>query len=701
MSDTLGMDDYSEEFPGDPVLAEARRRFDRCAEWEAIARTRFIEDIKFAHGDSDNNYQWPNAIRRARDVDQKPSLTLNIVRQHNLQIINDSKQNKSAIRIRATGGPATKESSDCFGDVIRHIEYISNAQEAYATAQEFQVDGGIGYIRLATDWSRDETRPFDQEIYIRRIADPLTVYLDPDIETLDGSDAKFAFVFDTVPRDEFREAYPAYAHIATLQPMSVSVSDGDWLGKYHVRICEYFRKTQREDRHLSFVRPGSGERVFIRASRLPRDILDSVLDDPQTRSRVVFDDVVEWKLIVGEQVIDETEWPGRFIPLIRMVGVETVIDGILDRKGHTRAMKDPQRMFNYNASAQVEFVAQQGKTPWVAPAAAIEELENYWNTANQITHSVLPWNHIDDEGQPIPPPFRAQPPIASQAFTEGMAQAQDQIMQVSGQFQNQMGVAGNERTGEAIARRQGQSDTAVFHFFDNYAGAIRLIGRQLIDLIPKVYDTKRVLRIQAEDGTDLEIEVDPAARAAYLEERNHANEVVRRIFNPAVGQYDVAAGAGPAYGTRREETVKAMTMLLTQSPTLVPIIGDLLLSAMDFKEAQEAAQRMKRMVPPQALGKGTPQAQVELQQQVASLQAALAKAISEVARERLRLVGKDEMRDIDVYDAETKRISALTKALPMDADAMASLVHQLVGDSLATHLASVPQANASTIGSQS
>lgn len=178
MSDTLGMDDYSEEFPGDPVLAEARRRFDRCAEWEAIARTRFIEDIKFAHGDSDNNYQWPNAIRRARDVDQKPSLTLNIVRQHNLQIINDSKQNKSAIRIRATGGPATKESSDCFGDVIRHIEYISNAQDAYATAQEFQVNGGLGYLRLATDWSSNEARPFDQEIFIRRVSDPLSIYLE-------------------------------------------------------------------------------------------------------------------------------------------------------------------------------------------------------------------------------------------------------------------------------------------------------------------------------------------------------------------------------------------------------------------------------------------------------------------------------------------------------------------------------------------
>jgi len=132
--------------------------------------------------------------------------------------------------------------------------------------------------------------------------------------------------------------------------------------------------------------------------------------------RELADEVVEWKLIVGEHGVDETTWPGEFIPLVRVVGTETVIEGRLDRCGHTRGMKDSQRMYNYNASSQVEFVALQGKSPWVAASEAIEEYEAMWNTANIVNHSVLVYNGLDDEGNPIPAPQRTQPPTASPAL---------------------------------------------------------------------------------------------------------------------------------------------------------------------------------------------------------------------------------------------------------------------------------------------
>lgn len=683
---------------GDPIVEEARKRFERVAEWESTFRTRFIEDIKFRHGDSDNGYQWPNAIKRSRDLSSKPCLTINQIRQHNLQISNDAKQNKSSINIRATGGGATKKASDALRVLLQRIEYQSNAQDVYSTACEFQVDGGYGVWRLLTRYADNDS--FDQEIFLQRVPDPLSVYLDCDCVEKDKSDAKWGFAFDDVPRDQFESAYPKWKDMVGKAPLGAGTATDHWFSRDMVRVCEYFRIVTKHDTLVEFT-GSDGQRKTIRKSRMPQNMQDEVIADPQSRTREIEEPECEWYLIVGQEKVDTTVWQGKYVPLVVVLGEEIVINGVMDRKGHTRALKDGQRMFNYNASSQVEFVALQGKTPWIAPIAAIEEIESMWNTANTASHSVLTYRHVDDQGNPIPPPVRQEPPKESTAFQVGMDTAFNQLMMASGQWQNQMGMMGNERTGAAIDKRQHQSETSVFHFQDNYASALRYTGRQILDLIPKIYDTKRLLKAIADDGEELEIQIDPSAKQAYVEQLNAQNETVKRIFNPSIGKYDVESDVGPAYGSRREETVAALTLLLTQAPALTGIVGDLLLNAMQFKEAQEAAARLKRMVPQQALGKGPTQQEQALMAQVQQLKVALTESLNKQAKEQIRLAGKDQMRDIDAYEAETKRFAALEKALMLDDGGLEAVIHQLVGDALETHLKPILDANKDGISEQS
>ncbi len=445
----------------DPVVAEAKKRYERCAEWEATARQRIIEDLKFANGDSENGYQWPAGERRKRDVADRPCLTMNVVRQHNNQIINQAKQNKSQPKILALGNGATEESAKIIRQLIRHVETQSSAQEAaYTVAREFQVDGGIGWWRIVTDYASHDT--FDQEIFIREIWDPLSVYLDPD-EAIkrDCLNARYALIFDsTVPRDKFEEAYPEYIENANIAPLGVSSVGDDWVEQDHVMVCEYFRKVPRHDTLISFVY--EGQRVTVRKSKLPASVAREVMKDDLTKTRPIVVDEVEWYLIAGETVIDETIWPGRFVPLIRCLGRQTINDGRMDRSGHTRQMKSAQHLYNWNASQSVEYGALQGKTPWVASAKAIEEHETMWNTANEVNHSVLIWNDVDDDNpdRQIAPPVRTEPPNFAPLYEKGMETAFNQMMMVSGQWQNQMGMQGNERTGKAIAERQEQSDTS-------------------------------------------------------------------------------------------------------------------------------------------------------------------------------------------------------------------------------------------------
>jgi len=682
--------------PDEKIVKEAMRRFDIVAKVENDCRQRMIEDIKFANGDADNLWQWDTSIRNARGygtVDERPCLTINKTRQHCLQIINDARQNKPSIKIKPVGNEATYEAAQVFEGICRHIEYISNAQAAYDTATGFQVMGGIGYWRITTDYPDYNDQSFDQEIFIRRIKDPLTVYMDPDAKEADKCDAMYGFVFDDMTRERFKEAYPKFKDVGTKSPLDVS---GDWVREDQVRVAEYFRVEEKEDTLVAYTDPMTGERKQQRKSKMGKDLYKVAVDDPDFKERALKDRQVEWYLIAGDKIIDRSIWPGRYIPLVPVIGEETFIQGQLDRKGHTRAMKDPQRIYNYWSSAAVEHVALQSKTPYIGAMEAFTNLETYWDSANTVNHAWLPFNAYDDKGQKLDPPARAEPPVMSQAYIEGLKISSDEIQAVSGQFQANLGMPSNERSGRAIEERQRQGDNATYHFIDNLAIAIRNTGKQLIDLIPKIYDTERVIKIMAEDGVEHEVTVDPKAQQAYLEKQKENAETVHSIFNPQVGRYDVEADIGPAYATRRQEAFNALKQIMAADPDLMKVAGDLLFRAADFPMSEELAQRLKRIVPPQALGEGPSPDLVQATAEIQNLQGLLAKALKEVGDHQVKNKAELEQKQIDWYKAVTDRAKLLlgTITTPAERDAMAHAMfmqeHATAMEAIkATHAASL------------
>jgi len=655
--------------PDERIVREAMRRFNICATVENDCRLRFIEDVKFANGDADNLYQWDETTRNARGygtLDERPCLTINKIRQHNLNIINDAKQNKPSVKVKPVGNGATYDAAQVFEGIVRHIEYISNAQVAYDTATSFQVQGGIGWLRLVTDYPDYTDQSFDQDIFIRRVKDPLTVYLDPDIKEADGSDARFGFVFDDMSREVFEDVYPRHKDLATKSPLDVS---GDWLRDDQVRVAEYYRVVESDDKLISYIDPQTGQRQSIAKSKMEDELFKSTIDDPQTKTRNIIDRKVEWYLVAGDRIIERSTWAGRYIPLIRVIGEETNINGQLDRKGHTRAMKDPQRLANYWYSAATEHVALQSKTPYIGPMEAFSNLETYWDSANTINHAWLPFNAYDDKGQKLEAPQRQPPPIMAQAYIEGLKMASDEIMQVSGQFQSDMGMEGNEKSGVAIQQRQRQGDNATYHYIDNLAIAIRFIGKQLIDLIPKIYDTKRIVKIMAEDGVEHEIQVDPQAQQAYVQQQQQTADVIQSIFNPNVGRYDVEADIGPAYATRRQEAFEALTAIMKADPALMQVAGDLLFKAADFPMANEIAERLKPKQGP------SPQ-QLEMQKQMQSQAELLQKLSGEITRLKADKSIEEQQKDIDRYKAITDRMKVLLPLDPSPKDHM-NMIHDL------------------------
>jgi Phage P22-like portal protein len=654
----------------DPILQEAYDRFHHCEKWEQTARQRFLDDLKFSQADSYNGYQWPNELRRTREVDDRPSLTLNGTRQHNLQIINDAKKNKPSMKAMATGSGSTYDSAQAITALFRHIEYISNASTAYDTATQFQVNAGWGYLKVETDYSDEDN--FDQDIFIRRVKDPLNVYVEYSNE-VDRSDAKYAFVFEDILWEEYKldPRFKKWKDIGT----SDTLGSGMWMHEDYVRIAEYWRVVEKED--ILYALPqgfvDGFQGGFIKKSalggkgmKLPagmkKSLVDALENDENVRSRPVITRVVEWKLIIGTQIVEEMVWPGKYIPIIPVWGDESVIEGTWDSKSHTRSMIDAQRMYNYAASSSVEFMGLQTKTPWLVATESIEELETYWNEANRINTSALPFKAFREDGSQIPAPTRIAPPTGAPIYAQQMQASLQDLLMTSGQFAAQMGAQGNERSAKAIGERQRQSDNATYHFIDNLSIGIRHLGRIILDLIPHVYDTRRILQVLAEDGRTMEMVLDPKAKQAYEKHQVENAQTAQHIVNVNVGKYEVQADVGPNYATRREEAFDAFKLILTQSPQLSAILGDILFRAGDFPHAEEAAERLRRMVPAAALGEGPSVVEQQQQQTIQNLQNLLSGAMTELAGEKLKLRGKEAKNEVEIYKAFTDRIKVLVDA---------------------------------------
>jgi len=270
--------------------------------------------------------------------------------------------------------------------------------------------------------------------------------------------------------------------------------------------------------------------------------------------------------------------------------------------------------------------------------------------------------------------------MAQQGLIAAKMGAADDIKATTGQYDSSIGATSNERSGRAILARERQGDTGTFHFVDNLARAVRYVTRQIVDLVPKIYDTQRVARIIGLDGETKMVRVDPMQQEPVRRIVDQEGVVLEKIYNLGVGRYDVRVTTGPSYMTKRQESMDAMSQILQGNPALWQVAGDLFVKHMDWPGAQEMAARLSKMIDPKllededespALQAANQQVQ-QMEQQMQVLQSMLERVGQSMEAQELR---------IKEYDSETKRISAL--AAGMQPEQVQELVMQTLRDVLA------------------
>lgn len=612
------------------LLETAHQRFLLAEEAEKDIREAYLEDMRFRAGD-----QWHDADKREREIDRRPVLTTNRMHQSVRQVTNDQRQNRPSIKVHPVDDKADVETAEIFQGIIRHIEYNSAADAAYDTATETTATGGIGYFRIVTAYA--DPMSFNQEILIKRIRNPLSVYFDPHSKEPDGSDANWCHIIEDLSREDFKQQFPNAELCGANEFEGLGNERPDWVTKDTIRISEYFFK---EFEDVTIVQLADGS--VHRKDKLPVGVTPEMI----VAERKTQVPVVRWAKMNATEILEETVFPGPWIPVIKVIGDELEIDGKVILEGVIRHAKDPQRMLNYYKSLEAETIGLAPRSPWIVVEGQIEGYEAIWRDSNRRNAAFLPVKPVSIGGQPAPMPVRNtfEPPIM--ALTQAGMQSSDDIKATTGIYDAALGARSNEASGVAIQRRANQAQTSNFHIIDNLSRSMRHAGRILIAIIPIVYDVPQAIRTIGEDGGHKVVLIN------QIFQKNGED----KIYDLSRGRYDVVIQTGPSYATRRQEGAATMIDLAKTAPQIMQVAGDKVVKALDVPYAQEIGDRLKKALPPGIADeegdekpKIPPQVQAQMQQMnqmVEMLTAKLNEATDQIKTKSMELESRERIENM-------------------------------------------------------
>ena len=350
----------------DDALKVALDQFKESEDGTTENRKDAYDDIRFARLSD----QWPDEVKKVREQEERPCLTINRMPAFIRQVVNESRQNKPGILVRPVDNGADVDTAQVISGLIRSIERRSHAEVAYDTAIDHAVTAGFGFFRIGIDYVDENS--FDLECRIHRISNPLQVHWDISSTAFDASDWDYGFISDLLSEEQFERRYPNAGKVDF--EGDTRGDAGRWLDGDRIRIAEYWSRTEGT-RRLLLLSNGS----VVRTDHVPkmaREMMASVRIEPgkvsdddliayyldQTGAEVVrerdatYHDVKR-RILSGVEVLEEEDWPGSMIPICPVWGEEVVSDGYRHFRSMIRDAKDPQRMFNFWRSASTELVA--------------------------------------------------------------------------------------------------------------------------------------------------------------------------------------------------------------------------------------------------------------------------------------------------------------------------------------------------------
>lgn len=598
-------------------LATARRRFTAAAEEEKSLRAKFIDDLRFASPDGDE--QWDEQVKQQRNAAGRPTLAFPRCHTFVQQVSNQARQQKPSIKI-SPRLDQDQDTADVYEGLARYIQYTSSAEMAYETAIEYSAGASFGYYRFLTEYADDDSD--DLNLIVVPVLDPTQVY-GILIPACFNRKPMWGFVVEDMPKEEYRAQYPESQLGASLNWDEAAKGAEGWIGEDTVRIAEYWTVEEKKQK-----------------------------DKGRPQYEVKFCKINGVEVLPGS----ETDWLGSSIPIISVLGKQMIVNGKPQLSSVVRPQKAAQQLINYSKSRIAETLSIAPVSPFMAAIGQIEGQEAAWMAMNKSLTPVLFYKPTDVNGQMVPPPARQvyEPPI--QSLSAFVAQEVDDMKATTGIYDASLGANGNETSGKAIQARQVQGSMSTMHFLDNLGRSLKKGGEMIVELIPKIYDAAREIQILGEDEEPRIVKVNQDYADKNGKKKRH--DLRKEKFVPIISM-------APTYDSKRLETFNTLQTLVQAAPNLLPIFGDVMFKNSDMAGGDIVADRFKRNLPPNLQDKPgedaiPPQAQQQIQQLTQHLQ-----AINQAAQEQEKALGQlhfEKTAKIVEHQGKMEEIAAKAQA---------------------------------------
>lgn len=523
-------------------LARALYKRDESAWSEIYEKAK--EDLHFLSDEP--GAQWDDKGYQARRLTGRPALTVDQLSQFVHQVANDERQNTPTIDV-VPAEDSDIEDARVIKEWIRGIEYKSGADDIYDTAGLAAIKCSIGFIRVDHDYCAPTG--FDQELLIKRVTNQFACLIDSNSTECDGRDAMHGFVMESISLKEFEKKYPEATPISfEAEKTDKPIKEGN------INIVEFFRITETQE----------------------------VLTDG-ARKRIILHRTVKRYKLSGAEVLEETDFPGEYVPIVPVYGEEAWIDGKRHLKSLIRGAKDGQMMFNLWKSMEAELLLMQPRAPYQVAEGQITGYEDGY--LNPGSTNVLTYRTKDIEGNSVTAPQRLDPPTIPTGIVNAARESVDDIKATMGLYNASIGQRSNETSGIAIARRKEEGDTATYHYPDNLSRSITQVGRILVSARKTIYDTERMIRTMDSEGQVKQVGINGLV-----------GKDQERTYDFTKGDFDVRVITGPNNVTRRQESADLLGEVIKADPQTLAIIGDIWAANLDSAGSEALEERLKAWI---------------------------------------------------------------------------------------------------------
>lgn len=584
----------------DPRVRDARSFCTIATEWRSKQLKRENEDLAFQVPD----LQWTDEARKRFDGGMingifsppRPILSISKIDQPIQLILNQERAAHLGVQIHPLSEDADKDTAERIQDIYRGIERDSFADLARTWAYERAVKAGIGYYRILSDYADDGGSIHDQKIVIKRILDQRCVLLDPFATEPDWSDGQKALIYEMVPFERYKRNYPnskmADFDAMDFDGLNDEIGEGWYTGSEdegrQIRVAEFF--------YIEFA--------------------DEVKQEGG-KNRTIQKPIVKWCKVNGVEVLEEAVIPGKYIPIVPVIGQE--LQPFDDQRrffGLISRAKDAQRLLNIEVSNAVNKDALATKVPWLVAEGQEEGHEQEFELSTTRNLAMIRYKPTSLNGQPVAPPQRMLESPDLSSSLQLIQQANDYIQATTFTYDPSLGKQSRgQKPAKAIMAEQQQSEQGNSNYLDNLARAERHEARIVLGMLPAYYD-RPGRRVRGVDGEENEQEIlinapfkkgpDGRPEKLPLEVDEEGNDIIpnplpqgAKMFDLRKGVYGVAVSIGKSHRSRLEAGSDALGQIIQAAPEMMPILGPTWLNFQDFPGAQEAADLLKKMQPPQ------------------------------------------------------------------------------------------------------